>query len=186
MRVYRYMCEAELRAFLDGDISKIGTSRVNNASNTHHYKQGVKYLHFFKRLDDLNSIRDIKRGRDEVYYIGAFDIPLPTLLFNSGVGYYAGHGYDNYHETVREYAVPAEQIKSEYLVFYVADKNKDLTKDVLSPHIEQKRPPYNEKPIPLFEQNKENISAKKELAKYFTSIDTTPSAKPEKTEDACQ
>jgi|GEM_PF-2977595 len=126
MRVYRYMCEAELKAFLEGNMAKVGTSRVNNASNTHRYKQGVKYLHFFKNVEDLRSIREIKASSKDNYYIGLFDIPLPILAMGMGKGYYNGRGYDIDHITVREYAIPAEKVKADNLVFYIEDEKRDI------------------------------------------------------------
>ena len=127
MRVYRYMCEEELASILDGSMNRVGTTKINNASNTHHYKPGVKYLHFFKNLEDLQDIRMIKKYNKNVFYVGLFDIPLPTLLLNSGKGYYEPHGYDSDRVIIKEYAVPADKIKPEYLVFYMQDKERNVT-----------------------------------------------------------
>ena len=127
MRVYRYLCEEELQSILDGSMNKVGTTKINNASNTHHYKPGVKYLHFFKNLEDLHDIRMIKKYNKNNFYVGLFDIPLPTLLMNMGKGYYEAHGYDMDRVTIREYAIPADKIKPEYLVFYMQDKERNVT-----------------------------------------------------------
>ncbi len=126
MRVYRYMCEAELKAFLEGDMEKLGSTKVNNASNTHKYKQGVKYLHFFKNVEDLRSIRGIKASLKDNYYIGLFDIPISILAMGMGKGYYNGRGYDIDHVAVREYAIPVEKIKADNLVFYIEDEKRDI------------------------------------------------------------
>ena len=135
MRVFRYLCEEELKAILNGEMDNVGKLQINNRSNTHHYKQGVKYLHFFKHLEDLHKIRDIKRYTEKNFYVGMFDIPLTTLIMSSGKGYYPASGYDLDHETIREYAVPAEKVKPEHLVYYMLDNNRELTSNQVKSEI---------------------------------------------------
>ncbi len=127
MRVFRYLCEEELKAILNGEMENVGKLQINNRSNTHHYKKGVKYLHFFKNLEDLHKIRDIKRYTEKNFYVGMFDIPLTTLIMSRGKGYYPASGYDLDHETIREYAVSADKVKPEHLVYYMLDNNRELT-----------------------------------------------------------
>ena len=157
MRVYRYLCEEELKSILDGTMHGVGTSKINNASNTHHYKPGVKYLHFFKNLEDLQDIRMIKKYNQNVFYVGLFDIPLPTLLMNSGKGYYESHGYDMDRITIREYAVPADKIKPEHLVFYMQDKERNVTsKEVEESEAKCKQAFDGLKPARPYEIKREN------------------------------
>ena len=169
MRVYRYLCEEELKSILDGTMYRVGTSKINNASNTHHYKAGVKYLHFFKNIDDLQDIRAIKKYNENVFYVGLFDIPLTTLLPNSGKGYYEGHGYDFDHKVVREYAVPADKIKPEHLVFYMEDKSRDVTsEEVKESEAKCKQALVGLKPAKPYEIKRENTI-------LYTSIESMKS-----------
>ena len=57
MKVYRYLSHYELNAILSDNISSIGTEYPANEEygriNNHHYKSGIKYLHFFKHKDEF-------------------------------------------------------------------------------------------------------------------------------------
>jgi hypothetical protein len=51
MIVYRYLSEKELNLIMQGKIDNLGsyyTKEGFKKVNTHKYKSGVKYLHFFK------------------------------------------------------------------------------------------------------------------------------------------
>ena len=158
MRVYRYLCEEELKAILDGEMKNIGRRRFNNHSNNHHYKTGVKYLHFFKHLKDLQDIRMIKQNEDNTFYVGVFDIPLPTLLAYSGKGYYEAHGYDVNYITIREYAVPSDKIKPDQLLFYMQDKERDVTHQEVRKCINKyKSNTSSLKPASPYELKRENM-----------------------------
>lgn len=158
MRVYRYLCEEELKAILDGEMKNIGRRRFNNNSNNHHYKPGVKYLHFFKHLKDLQDIRMIKENEDNTFYVGVFDIPLPTLLAYSGKGYYEAHGYDVNYITIREYAVPSDKVKPDQLLFYMQDKERDVTHQEVRKCINKyKSNTSSLKPASPYELQRENM-----------------------------
>ena len=122
MVVYRYLSKRELDAFTEGDMSKVGAEYFEtekSISNTHKYKEGVKYLHFFQSLKDLKHIEKV-RDRNKEHFVAQFDIPILTLLSCAGKGYYPASGYDLDCEVVREYAIPVENIRPSFLEGYVS------------------------------------------------------------------
>ena len=127
MKVYRYLRENELNSFLNSDMDNIGSEySQGSVSNTHKYKEGVKYLHFFARIEDLQSIRDLKRKSQDDFYVCRFDIPFLTLLTNKGKGYYECSGYDVPYNVIKEYAIPTDMLKPEHLTAYVKDQDREL------------------------------------------------------------
>lgn len=128
MKVYRYLCEAELNKILNGDMERVGTIYGNqNASNTHNYKPNTPYMHFFAKLTDLEKIRDLKAFEPQNFYIALFDIPVTKLLLHTGKGFYPTSGYDVDYDSVREFAVPSSDVKAEHLKFYMKDENRGLS-----------------------------------------------------------
>lgn len=132
MKVYRYMCEEELEAMLNGEMDKIGRLQKNDKTNNHHYKKGVRYLHFFKNLQDIDKIKIINKHSDKVFYIGTFNIPLRFLLQGVGVGYYPVRGYDADYITAREYIMPVEKFQPKYLVEYTRDFSKNEVNELIN------------------------------------------------------
>ena len=130
MKVYRYMCKEELEAILNCDIDKIGRTQKNDKFNNHHYKKDIKYLHFFKNLKDIEKIKKINKHSDKQFYIGTFNIPLRFLLQGMGVGYYPTRGYDADYVTAREFIVPVEKFKPNYLVEYIRDFSINKTNEI--------------------------------------------------------
>lgn len=129
MIVYRYLSKEELTNILNNNLNKIGNVCYDKKySNTHHYNKDIPYLHFFKYLKDIDKIQSIKHKANNLY-LCKFNIPISKLIFHLGTGYYSAHGYDTDYETVREYAIPANKIKTEYLVSYIQDKSLNLTKE---------------------------------------------------------
>ncbi len=114
MIVLRYTTSQELKYMLNGEIHKLGTECYGeNLSNTHKYKKGIKYLHFFKKGSSLKYIHRILNKKD--VYICKFDIPLPILIKGVGVGTYeAKRGYDMVRLT--EFAIDARKFKKEWIV----------------------------------------------------------------------
>lgn len=128
MLVYRYLCEEELNQIIKGDIQNIGNEYWHTGvSNTHSYHKGTKYLHFLKRLEDLDEIRKIKRNEEGNFFICQFDISRIKLLLCGGNGYYEPQGYKVDYTQIREYAVPTKDIKKENLKLFIKDtQNKDM------------------------------------------------------------
>ena len=127
MKVYRYLDEEELNNILSGNIDKIGKEYSRHAKgevNTHKYKEGEKYLHFFKDKKGCEEI-SIVMGKGKNYYVCEFNIPFRHLLFRSGKGYYVSHGYDSDYETFKEYILETSKFKSEYLTSYTLFKDSN-------------------------------------------------------------
>lgn len=122
MRVYRYLSKTELDAILEGRIEDIGqfyTRHNHQEINTHHYKDNVRYLHFFKNKDNIKYIKRVDFLPFDDYYIGEFNIPALQLIQSVGFGYYAESGY-KYGDVskVMEFALPVDKMKREYLINY--------------------------------------------------------------------
>lgn len=135
MLVYRYLSKRELDAFEQGDIDSVGAEYFNKKqdfNNTHKYREGVKYLHFFKNVKDIKHIREVRDDNKE-HFLCQFDMPFLTLLMHSGTGYYSSSGYDIDYETVKEYAVPTDDVKAEYLKGYIS--TKDMSKEEMNGEI---------------------------------------------------
>lgn len=131
MIVYRYFTYEELKDILADRVEKIGTVyNTQRQENTHKYKPNVRYLHFFKHLRDFPVIQKFASS-PEGRFIGKFDIPLRKLLSSKGKGFYDNlqGGYDYGAEQVKEFAVEASKIHSEYLVDFVFDKDCNMTVD---------------------------------------------------------
>ena len=143
MVVYRYLSKRELDAFVEGDMESVGAEYYESEkrfSNTHKYKEGVKYLHFFQSLGDLKHIAKV-RDQNKEHFVAQFDIPIMTLIRCAGKGYYETSGYDVSFESVREYAIPVEDIRPSFLDGYVSAKsidtgnNLDISKSMEKPFI---------------------------------------------------
>lgn len=122
MVVYRYLSKRELDAFIEGDMDSVGAEYYESKKsigNTHDYKEGVKYLHFFQSLKDLKHIAKVRDNSKE-HFVAQFDIPLLTLLSHTGKGYYPASGFDVDYEVVREYAIPVDNIRPSFLDGYVS------------------------------------------------------------------
>lgn len=121
MIVYRYTTKEEIIKFLNGEMNEVGSvykGKIEN--NTHHYKLGERYVHFFKNLRQINVLRKYKKYQKDMY-VAKFNIPLLTLAKCSGKGYYDARGYDVYIETLKEFAVPSELLKKEFFVSCIKD-----------------------------------------------------------------
>ena len=129
MKVYRYLSEDELRAILSGNTQNIG-SYYNNKDfkevNTHKYKDGVRYLHFFKDTRFIHQISYLHQNDKRKYFICQFDIPLKYLIFNIGIGRYETRGYENYCQSVIEFKMDAKNFNPKWLVTYKLDRTKDM------------------------------------------------------------
>ena len=125
MKVYRYLRKQELDAILKNNISDIGQEYINDnykEINSHHYRKNVKYLHFFKNIEDIEKLKKEDFVQPDEYYICEFNIPLYILLPGIGSGYYIGHGFDLPNDTALEFKIPAHKLKSSFLKSYTLDK----------------------------------------------------------------
>ena len=127
MKVYRYLSQPELDAILSNDTSSIGKDYERNDDykriNSHRYKQGIKYLHFFKNKDDCRRIKSLHEGKPVEFYFAEFDIPFTVLIPHIGYGRYDARGYRVDIETVTEFAIPVSKFKPKYLTGYEIDQS---------------------------------------------------------------
>lgn len=120
------MCEEELNKILNHDLENIGNLFDERYSNTFKYRKNEKYIHFFKSKKNCEHVKDFEGYLDgEKYFICTFNIPVPLLVKNAGIGYYYpigfrnASGYDNY--TVQrelEFAIPVSQFETDWLKSY--------------------------------------------------------------------
>lgn len=125
MKVYRLLSETELKNIISGNYRKIGAEYNNSRypdSNNHLYKRGVKYLHFFKHKDAIKYMEKYKYNDNQTYYICTFDIPFLQLIKGIGSGKYELPGMDYLIITEREYIIPSEKFKKEWLKSYKKDE----------------------------------------------------------------
>ena len=103
MKVYRLMCNEELNLYLSGNIENIGRCfESKKLANNHRYKQNVKYVHFFRRIKDLELVQS-KRNFENLV---TFDIPMITLIISQGKGLYNYIKNGKFKQKyVKEYAV---------------------------------------------------------------------------------
>ena len=114
MKAYRHLSEKELIAIQNGDVNNIGGFFHMGSSNGHRYNANTRYLHFFRKREDIEFIQDIHRGYKNKFYICEFDIPLRYwfLRYSFGV-YYARSGYEL--DSAGELCLPAKLLKKEWL-----------------------------------------------------------------------
>jgi len=118
MLVYRLMSKKELDLFVSKDMNSIGKPfPKGKLSNNHRYKKGIKYVHMFRNLKDINFVRFERDSEFE--YVATFDIPMITLMISCGKGLYSGVKNGEFKQKyVKEYAINSERIKPEYLIEY--------------------------------------------------------------------
>lgn len=128
MIVYRYVSESELKLWLSGEINCLGNANCGTnfySCNTHKYKQGVRYLHFYRNNKILKELQREYCDSKENYYICEFDIPLIVLLTGVGFGYYNCSGYTPGYAKYLEFAINADRIKLNWFKRYDLDSNKN-------------------------------------------------------------
>lgn len=112
--VYRVCNSVEVDKILsNGDFAKIGNiynffnfPKVNN----HRYEEKQPYLHFFKELDSISYLKELKGN-----YLCIYNIPMEILNRYKGIGYYRDlmDDYDFYE--LEEYAIKSKELLFEYL-----------------------------------------------------------------------
>ena len=135
MRVYRYLSEQELNTILHGDVSSLGHEfhkDRKNYLNSHHYKKGVKYMHFFKEFENMQEIKQVYQNVKGKFYYCTFDIPRLVLFFAAGKGFYAPKGYDYDFSVMTEYAIRTDKFNPQWLHSYSLDKDREKPKRVKS------------------------------------------------------
>ena len=127
MEVYRYLNQTELNNILQGNTNALGKEYEKPGKlrkSTHKYKEGTKYIHFFKSKSSMLMMSYIYHKLDGNFFFCTFDIPLKVLAFHSGTGFYPASGYDNMTE-LKEYAISIDKFKPEWLKEYTLDTNRE-------------------------------------------------------------
>ena len=133
MKVYRFMSEAELKMYFNEECTEIGRCYSSQIGlNSFQYKKGVRYLHFFKNLKDIEYIKkDMcenleKSETKKRFFIGCFNIPKTLLEKGKCKGFYADQlssGYDDCKaKFVPEYAIESSKMKEDFLIYFKQEK----------------------------------------------------------------
>ena len=133
MKVYRYLTQEELDYITSGRLDKIGREysiATFHEINTHKYKDGIKYLHFFWNKENIKLAQDLHKYDSQTYYICTFNIPTHLLLRFRGKGFYESSGYDIDREVAVEFAIPIKNFKPEYLISYRLDVSNNLPYEI--------------------------------------------------------
>lgn len=122
MIVYRLLCEEELETILKKRTESIGRQFIRNKGNTHKYKSGEKYMHFFFKREDCEYMRkfQLKYSKGEKNFIAKFNIPLKRIIGHIGKGFYESKisGFDCDYDARYELAIPVSIFKPEWLKSY--------------------------------------------------------------------
>lgn len=147
MIVYRYLTSNELYNILYRAKHEIGEKPTEvQLASSRKYRRGVKYLHFFKSLDDLPVVQKLDKSPDG-RFVGKFDIPMRDMLGGHGVGKYSGTPIENSDKFVamKEFAVELWHVKPNTLVDYIFDEKCDMLVDEVREQFEeQAREPSEE------------------------------------------
>ena len=111
MKVYRVCRINEVNNILNSkDFNLIYNINKNGSQNTHKYKEGVSYLHFFDKIENLLYL-DLYNN----YYISIYDIPYELLSLYKGKGIY--YDFISFKSIVKidEYAIPTYELNFDYL-----------------------------------------------------------------------
>lgn len=125
MKVYRFLSKKELDIILQGQTQQLGNFFYGrDLSNSNKYKEGVKYIHFFRKKSSIEYIKQVRTAEAKTSnhknvecYVCEFDIPITKLIFNTGIGTYnelSGYG----QLSLIEFAIDARQFNPKWLVCY--------------------------------------------------------------------
>ena len=112
MLVYRICNQEEKDILLSrksfDNIGKLCS--IDNKKNTHNYKYGKKYIHFFKDIDSIFYLKTTKN-----HYICTYDIYDELLINYKAVGFYLDRMFLRKIDSVIEYALESDLIHFDYL-----------------------------------------------------------------------
>lgn len=123
MKIYRYVTQEELDMMKEKS-PELGKTYGNDQLNDFRYKEGVKYLHFFKKKKSIKYIKELYKGKNNTFYVCTFNVPFSTLMFHSACGYY----YDREKKDcthVKEYAIYAKKFQPEWIEEVEKDRDKE-------------------------------------------------------------
>jgi len=130
MKVYRYASHQEILQALYNGYEFIGmTKPVSNYKvSSHFYKPGIKYIHFFKKIEHTKYIEEMYKKQNSLNgFLCEYDIPKQMLLPGIGIGRYTD---DKRNKTVKllQFAVPSYKMD---LCFLSAIKKSSESEDYL-------------------------------------------------------
>lgn len=114
MIVYRVCHIDELDNLIKGRFEELGKEynrEIMKDTNTHMYHDGVKYLHFFERLESIMYLRRVSG-----FYLCYYDIPEDLLDKGKGEGYYVKLDTMDRLVNVSEFAIPTSDLSMNNLI----------------------------------------------------------------------
>ena len=114
MIVYRVCHIDELDSLIKGRFEELGkeySREIMKDTNTHMYRDGVKYLHFFERLESIMYLRRVNG-----FYLCYYDIPEDLLDKGKGEGYYVKLDTMDRLVNVSEFAIPTFSLSMDNLI----------------------------------------------------------------------
>lgn len=146
----------EYQDYLNGIISEPKIT-FNDGINTHRYKSGVRYIHFFHYYEGAEEYVTgipfmVWDGR---CYIGAYDIQNEILDKYRGLGIYPFVIHSNI--PILEYAIPYEKLNNEFIVGSI--RKYDGTFDYSEEYLRYMKGEYQKYIEALDEHNKGLIKA---------------------------
>ena len=114
MLVYRICKQEEFESIIDDvAFSNLGSRFDFDTSklNTHKYDATETYLHFFKELDNVIYLGELKD-----HYLCYYDIPEDLLEQYKGIGFYRELNLFMRNCDLVEYAIPSKLLNREYIV----------------------------------------------------------------------
>lgn len=114
MIVYRVCHIDELDDLIKGNFDGLGkeySREIMKDTNTHMYQEGVKYLHFFERIESIMYLRRVNG-----FYLCYYDIPEDLLDKGKGEGYYVKLDTMDRLVNVSEFAIPTSSLSMNNLI----------------------------------------------------------------------
>ena len=125
MIVYRDLTGNEVKSFSKGDTRDLGARPTEQQLEcSKRYRVGIKYIHFFKSLQDLPRIQKIDND-PKGKFIGMFNIPMRFTLAGNGIGEYVGKVEDE--TPIKEFAVEVRALRLAEFIDYIYDEHCDMS-----------------------------------------------------------
>lgn len=114
MIVYRVCHIDELDELIKGNFEELGkeySREIMKDTNTHMYHDGIKYLHFFERIESIMYLRRVNG-----FYLCYYDIPEDLLDKGKGEGFYVKLDTMDRLVNVGEFAIPTSDLSMNNLI----------------------------------------------------------------------
>ena len=95
----------------NNEFENIGNYCRSSERNSHRYNEDIKYLHFFKKQEDLLYLNTLTNR-----FICVYDIPDELLSRYHGYGKYRDYIRFVTLNEVEEFAIPSKFVKFDYLL----------------------------------------------------------------------